>query len=126
MFKALIVEDNLLIRQSLNELLSLRFPFIAIAEAEDAKHAIEKVDNFEPDLVFMDINLPDGNGLALTRTIKADHSGMTVVVITSHDIPEYRQAAILSGASYFISKGSMSAEEMFTLVETILSKQNFH
>lgn len=126
MFKALIVEDNTIFRQSLNEVLSLRFPSMAIAEAADSKDAMEKIDSFKPDLVFMDVKLPDGNGLSLTKIIKADHSGTIVIVITAYDIPEYRQAALQAGASYFIPKGSLSAEEIQTVVETILNSQNYH
>jgi DNA-binding NarL/FixJ family response regulator len=126
MFKTLIVEDNTVFRQSLNATLSSRFPYMLIAEAADVKHAMERIDDFEPDLVFMDINLPDGNGLSLTRIIKADHCGTIVIVITAHDIPEYRQAALQSGASYFIPKGSMSGKEILTVVETIMNSCSVH
>lgn len=126
MFKTLIVEDNTVFRESLNEILSSRFPSMAIAEAMDVKDAMEKVDSFKPDLVFMDVKLPDGNGLSVTRVIKADHTGTIVIVITAFDIPEYRQAAFQAGASYFIPKGSLFGEEILTVVETILNKQNYH
>lgn len=126
MFKTLIVEDNTVFRQSLNAELSLRFPSMAIAEAADGKDAMEKIDSFKPDLVFMDVKLPDGNGLNLTKVIKADHSGTIVIVITAYDLPEYRQAALQAGASYFIPKGSWSGDEILAVVETIMISQNYH
>lgn len=126
MFKALIVEDNTIFRQSLNEVLSARFPAMAIAEAADGKDAMEMVDSFKPDLVFMDINLPDENGLSLTKIIKADYSGTTVIVITAYDLPEYRQAAFQAGASYFIAKGALSREELLAVVDAVLTSQNYH
>ncbi|MGZ8983686.1 MAG: response regulator [Methylotenera sp.] len=126
MFKTLIVEDNTAFRQSLNEVLSSHFPSMTIEEAADAKGAMESVDSFKPDLVFMDVKLPDGNGLSLTSIIKADHSSIIVIVITGYDIPEYRQAAFQAGASYFISKDSLSGEEIQAVVETIWKSQNYH
>ena len=126
MFKALIVEDNMDFRQTLNEVLSSSFPSMAIAEAADGKDAMEMIDSFKPDLVFMDVKLPDGNGLSLTKIIKADRSGTIVIVITAYDIPEYRQAAMQAGASYFIPKGALSREEVLAIVESILIGQNYH
>ena len=126
MFKTLIVEDNMVFRNSLNEILSLGFPCMEIEEAENGQDAMEKMDRFEPDLVFMDIKLPDGNGLSLTRTIKADHSDTTVIVITAYDVLEYRHAAFKSGASYFIPKDSLCGEEILEAVKTILSSQKYH
>lgn len=128
MFKTLIVEDNSVFRQSLNEVLSARFPSMAIAEAADGKDAMSMVDSFRPDLVFMDVNLPDGNGLNLTKIIKADHSGTIVIVITAYDVPEYRQAAFQAGASYFIAKGALSREDMLAIVEKflVIISQKFH
>jgi len=126
MFKALIVEDNTIFRQSLNEVLHTRFPSMSIAEAIDGKDALEMVDSFKPDLIFMDINLPDDNGLSLTKIIKTDHSGTIVIVITAYDLPEYRQAALQAGASYFIPKGSLSRKEVLAVVESILTEQKYH
>jgi len=126
MFKALIVEDNTIFRQSLNEILSVRFPSMSIAEAANGKDAMTKVDGFMPDLIFMDIKLPDENGLSLTKIIKSDHANTVVIVITAYDIPEYRQAAYQSGASYFIPKGTLSGDEVLGIVETIMNSQHHH
>lgn len=126
MFKALIVEDNMDFRQTLNEVLSSSFPSMAIAEAADSKDAMELINSFKPDLVFMDVKLPDGNGLSLTKIIKADRSGTIVIVITAYDLPEYRQAAMQAGASYFIPKGALSREEVLAIVESILIGQDYH
>lgn len=121
MFKTLIVEDNAVFRQSLVETLSSRFPTMAIHEAGNGKVAMQQVNDFDPDLVFMDIKLPDENGLNLTRSIKAAHSATSVVIITTHDIPEYREAARLCGACHFIPKGSSSGDDILTLVESIMA-----
>jgi DNA-binding NarL/FixJ family response regulator len=120
MFKALIVEDHAVFRQSLSLILSSRFPSMSLAEAGTGKIALEQVEDFEPDLVFMDINLPDENGLTLTRTIKADYADTTVFIITSYDLPEYRQAAFEAGASQFIPKSLLSENDILKLVDSVM------
>jgi len=117
----LIVEDNATFRQSLKELLSVRFPSMSIDEAADGKEALLKVDSNIPDLIFMDIKLPGTNGLELTRRIKADHRDVEVIVLTSYDLPEYREAAYRSGASYFFTKGTATSDEITMVVNSILS-----
>ena len=126
MFKTLIVEDNEAFRQSLSEILSMRFPSMTIAEAGDANSVQEQMDNLIPDLVLMDIKLPDGNGLSLTRSIKSNHADTIVIVITAYDIPEYRHAAFKAGASYFIPKSSFADDDILGLVETIVSSREYH
>lgn len=122
MFKTLVVEDNRTFRQSLKELLFARFPFMEIGEAADGKEALKKVDALEPNLIFVDIKLPGENGLELTKRIKLDHPKVTIIILTSYDLPEYRQAADRCGANYFISK-DISTEELVKLVQLILSEK---
>ena len=83
---------------------------------------MEQIQTFEPNLVFMDINLPDENGFILTRTIKAKHADTTVIIITAYDLPEYRQASFDAGASYFIPKGTLGEEEVLKMVESAMAE----
>ena len=122
MYKALIVEDHADFRQSLNQILRSRFPALAIAEAGTGKAALVQIEEFKPDLVFMDINLPDENGFSLTKTIKATHSNTAVIIITAYDLPEYRQAAFEAGASRFIPKGTLGGEDVLKLVESVMAE----
>jgi len=117
----LIVEDNSMFRQSLRELLSLRFPTLEIAEAANEEEALGTLSREKPDLIFMDIKLAGGSGLELTRTIKANNSGVHVVILTSYDIPEYREAAFQCGASYFFTKGRACSEEIADVVKSTLA-----
>ena len=59
-FKTLIVEDNVSFRQTLLEILAIRFPFMSIKEAGDGDEAFKEIDLSTPDLIFMDIKLPGG------------------------------------------------------------------
>lgn len=122
MLKTLIVEDNAPFRQSLREMLCERFPAMVVDEAENGEEAMQKVEESLPHLVFVDIKLPDENGLEVTRKIKARHSATKVIILTSYDLPEYREAADQYGADYFLAKGSSSREEIMALVDDISSK----
>jgi DNA-binding NarL/FixJ family response regulator len=116
---ALIIEDNATYRQSLRHLLGGRFPSIQIAEASDGEEALHHLSR-SFDLVFVDIRLPDVNGLDLTKTIKSLFVDSMVCVITSYDILEYREAAFHSGADHFMVKGESTEKEIIGLVESWL------
>jgi two-component system, response regulator YesN len=115
-FKILIVEDSRLFRQVFRETLHTRFPSFEIHEAADGKEALQLIEKVLPHLVFMDIQLPEVNGLELTRKIKIRHPEITSVIFTGYD-SEYREAARQS-ANYFLSKRSTS-EDVFKLIENI-------
>ena len=123
MFKTLIVEDNTAFRQSLKATLGSEFALMVIEEAVDGKEAMEKVATFRPDLIFMDIKLPGETGLDLTKKIKKDHNHIVIIILTSYDLPEYREAGRRYGADHFISKGSSTREEILELVRSISSSR---
>ncbi len=121
--KILIVEDNDHFRQTLRSLLDARFPLMTFEEARDGSEALEKVSAFDPDLIFMDIKLPGQSGLELTKRIRHSNAEVKIIILTSYDLPEYREAARVGGANHFVSKGSSKAEEILALVETMLSEK---
>ena len=123
MCKILIVEDNDHFRQTLRSLLDARFPSMTFEEARDGSEALEKVRAFDPDLIFMDIKLPGQSGLDLTKRIRHSNAEVKIIILTSYDLPEYREAARVGGADHFVSKGSSKAEEILALVETLLSEK---
>ncbi len=118
MFRTLLVEDSRSFRSATREMLQSNFPSMGIEEAESGGQALQKLGFLEPDLVFMDIKLPDVNGVGLTKDIKLGHAGVVVVILSSYDLPEYRQAAFRAGADCFISKDSP------TCMEDILARVN--
>lgn len=120
MLNALIVEDNAVYRQSLHQLLAGRFPSMQIAEAADGEEALRHALSRRFDLIFMDIQLPDGNGLDLTKTMKSIFVDSMICVITSYDILEYREAAFCNGADHFMVKGESTEAEMIDLIESLL------
>jgi DNA-binding NarL/FixJ family response regulator len=122
----MLVEDSPSFRQLVKANLKDQFPSMDITEAADGVEALKKIDSHPPNLILMDITLPGEDGLELTRKIKADYPGVIVIILTSHDSPVYRQAAIRSKANYFLSKGSIATDEIFKLVKSILLAKGFH
>lgn len=123
MLRILLVEDDSVFRLTLRKILENRFPSLTLDEASDGVEAFTKIHADVPDLIFMDIKLPGENGLELTQKVKDLYPGVVVIVLTSHDLPEYRQAAIAKGANHFLSKHASSTEEILGLVETLSSQR---
>ena len=119
--KILLVEDNVAFRRTLKQSLHRCFPRMIIAEAGDGEEAIGKIDTLLPNLIFMDINLPGENGLELTRKIKTTHPETPIIILTSYDLPEYRQVAYENGANSFLVKGCFALKELITMVESLIS-----
>jgi DNA-binding NarL/FixJ family response regulator len=120
-FKILLVEDNVAFRRVLKQSLREFFPCVIIGEAGDGEEALRKIETILPSLIFMDIDLPGEDGLELTRKIKATHPETAIIILTSHDLPEYRQLAYERGAYNFLVKGSSALGELITEVESLLS-----
>ncbi len=123
MINVLIAEDNAAYRQSLHHVLTGRFPFMQITESGDGMDTLHQALSRHYDLIFMDIRLPQGNGLDLTRAIKAVFVDSTICVITSYDLPEYREAAFRNGADRFMVKGDSTGEEIVAMVESLLQER---
>ena len=108
-FKVLIVEDSGYFRQLLKETLQSGFPEMEILEAVDGEQALKKITALLPHLVFMDIRLPGESGLEITRKIKAQYPDISVIILTSYDLPEYREAAKRSVSMTMNSTGSLNS-----------------
>jgi len=126
MAKILIVEDNIFFRELLKETLNSRFPSVDVFEASDGKEALQKIETHLPNLIFMDIKLPEESGLELTKKIKARYPDVVIIILTSYDLPEYREAAHQYKADHFLAKGSATKEEILRLVDSILKDPNIH
>ena len=118
--RVLVVEDSTIFRTLLKETLQSRFPSMEILEAADGEGAMRQIAAHLPDLIFKDVKLPGENGLDLTARIKAEYPQVIVVVLTSYDTPEYREAAVKAKADHFLAKGSSSREGILALVESAL------
>jgi DNA-binding NarL/FixJ family response regulator len=124
MFNIMLVEDAVIYRKVIRDTLSQELPSAKITEAGNGREALSQLTPTPPDLIFMDIRLPDENGLNLTRKIKANHPDTTIVILSSLDFPEYREAFNQSGASGYIVKGSAKLGGISTMVKCFDKAKN--
>lgn len=113
----MLVEDNILFRQMFKGGLLSEFPSTKVIEAGNGEEAFKELASYPIDLIFMDIGLPGGNGLELTRKIKAKHHDLPIIIVTSYDLPEYREAAVKCGAGGFIGKYSFNIETISAMIK---------
>jgi DNA-binding NarL/FixJ family response regulator len=119
--KILIVDDNPILRETVRSVLESKHQALRIDEAGNAKEAYARIRDQLPDLILMDIGLPDANGLQLTRRIKDLYPQIFVVIFTNYDQPEYRKAACENGADFFLSKSSPDATKLDTITKSLLA-----
>ena len=106
----LIVEDHEGLRLLLSGMVSEHFSEWDCLEARDGEEAVATASIHLPDIVLMDIGLPKMNGIEATRRIKEAVPKARVVMVTSHEAPEYEKAAMLAGASAYVLKDRMNSE----------------
>jgi DNA-binding NarL/FixJ family response regulator len=93
-----------------------------VGRALSGRDALEQVTQLQPDLVLMDVAMPNMNGLEATRRIKTQADAPHVVILTLHDTPEYRAAAEAVGADNFVSKAEFNAQ-MLPLIRTLCDEK---
>ena len=89
MVKILIVEDHRSFRETLKQYLNGELSWMILEEAANGREAMEKVGSFRPDLIFMDIRLPEASGLELTKKITANYPDTKIIIMTGHDSMGY-------------------------------------
>jgi DNA-binding NarL/FixJ family response regulator len=119
MVNILLVEDNRFFREEFKKRLLEYFPTLVIEEAGDGNEALQKINKVLFQLIFMDIRLPGVNGLKITQKVKTDFPSIKIAILTSYDLPEYRQAAIQYGADGFLVKNLLNWDEVETLVRLV-------
>jgi DNA-binding NarL/FixJ family response regulator len=117
-YRLLVVDDHEVVRQGLVALLDRRAGFQVVAEAGTVSEAIDQARKFRPDLVIMDVRLPDGTGIEACREIRAELPDTRVVILTSFPDEEAVLAAIVAGASGYLLK-QIRARDLVSALETV-------
>jgi len=113
--RILIADDHPLFRDGLRSLLQSQGHEV-VGEARDGKQAVELALNLRPDLVLMDVSMPEMDGVAATRELTARQPDIKVVILTASDQDETLFDAIKAGAQGYLLK-NLEAEELFTLLD---------
>ncbi len=114
----LVVDDHEVVRQGLVALLDRRAGFHVVAEAGTAAEALEQARRFQPNLVVMDVRLPDGSGIEACRDIRSEMPDTRVVMLTSYPDEDAVLAAIVAGASGYLLK-QVRARDLVAALETV-------
>jgi DNA-binding NarL/FixJ family response regulator len=108
--RVLLVDDDPLVRSGLRMMLAGAEQVEVVAEAEDGRGVLPAVDLHRPDVVLMDIRMPQLDGIAATRLLRSQPSPPAVVVLTTFDADEYVLRALRAGAAGFLLKDTPPAE----------------
>ena len=116
--RLLVVDDHEVVRQGLVAMLDRRPGFQVVAEAGTVAEAIEMARKFEPDLIVMDVRLPDGSGIEACREIRSELPETRVVMLTSYPDEEAVFSAIVAGASGYLLK-QVRARDLVSALEAV-------
>jgi len=114
----LLVDDHEVVRQGLAALLGRRDEFHVVGEAGTVAEAVEAARRFRPDLVIMDVRLPDGSGIEACREIRAELPDTRVVMLTSYPDEDAVLSAIIAGASGYLLK-QVRARDLVAALEAV-------
>ncbi|MGJ3204200.1 response regulator [Geobacillus thermoleovorans] len=110
-----IIDDHQLFREGIKRILEFEGDFEVVAEGSDGNEALSIVETYRPDLVLMDINMPDINGVEATKQLIEAYPDTKVVVLSIHDDENYVMRALQTGATGYLLK-EMDAD---TLIEAV-------
>lgn len=122
--KVMIADDHSLIREGIKQLLEFDGSIEVISEAANGIDCIEKLESFVPDILLLDINMPEKNGLEVLDEIKKKKYDVKVLILTVHNELEYLIKAVDIGVDGYILKDSESAE-LKRAIQAVLAGENY-
>ncbi len=124
--RILLVDDHPIVRQGLRTLLEGRSGWEVVGEASDGTEALIKVEELQPDVVVLDVTMPQMNGLEACRLIQQErkHSGLEVLFVTQHDSPQMMREALDAGARGYVVK-SNAGRDLLEAVEAVSQHRTF-
>src|SRR5262245_60106369 len=122
--KLLLVDDHALVREGIRSSL-VRYPSLTIVgEAENGKDAVRKSRELQPDIILMDLNMPEMSGLEATPVIRKTCPKSKIIILTVHDTKEYVFGLLRAGANGYVRKDT-SPEELVRAVESVARGEAF-
>ncbi|MGP4081186.1 response regulator [Pseudalkalibacillus sp. R45] len=110
MINVMLVDDHAVLRDGLKNIFEMEDDIQVAGEAVNGNEAVEVLKDMKPDVVLLDINLPDKNGVELTAIFKRDYPNIKVLILTMHSMDEYFMAAIREGADGYLLKDAPSVQ----------------
>lgn len=122
--KVLVVDDHAIMRDGIRAMLSVLEDVDVVGEASDGKQALERVQELDPDVVIMDIAMPDMDGIEATRRIRKKNPKTKVLILTQYDNKEYILSAIKAGANGYVPKRALGSD-LVTAVRAVNKGNSF-
>ena len=120
MIKVLIADDQDLIRESLKIVLDMNGDMKVVGLAENGSKVLEFVKKNVPDVILMDIRMPEVDGVLCTKTVKEKYPDVKIIILTTFDDDDYVYHALKYGASGYLLKGC-SVQELTSAIHTVVS-----
>jgi DNA-binding NarL/FixJ family response regulator len=124
LYRIVIADDHAVVRRGLRSLLDSQPSLQVCAEASTGTETLDCVRRFRPDLVVLDLTMPEMNGIAVTRAVREQCSSTDVLVLTMHFSEELAREAIRAGALAYVLKSDADAE-LLTAIDRVRRKQPF-
>lgn len=121
--RVLLADDHALIREGLRVLLEFDPEVSVVAAVANGREAVRVARELHPDVVVMDISMPDLNGIEATRLLRAEHAAMQVVVVSMHSSREHVHQAFAAGALGYLLKESVSAEVLTAIRHALAGRR---
>ena len=122
--RILLADDHDVVRSGLRALLQTSPNFAIVGEAVDGETAVRMAQETKPDVVIMDISMPNLDGIAATKAIKDKLPDVKVVILTVHEDEEYAYQVLRAGASGYVLKNA-GKKDIFKAIESAVSGQRF-
>lgn len=122
--RILIADDHSVVRSGIRTILQSSPEFTVVAEAEDGEEAVELAAKHKPEVVVMDISMPQLNGIEATAKMKQNDPNIKVIILTVHSDEEYVFQILRAGASGYVLK-SAGKKEIFAAIRSAVSGERF-
>lgn len=116
--KIVIIDDHQLFREGVKRILDFEPSFEVVAEGDDGSEAIQLVEQHQPDVVIMDINMPNINGVEATASLIEKYPESKVIILSIHDDENYVTHALRTGATGYLLK-EMDADALVEAVKVV-------
>ena len=122
--KILLADDHQIIREGLRSLIEKQPGMEVVAQVENGRTAIKLTRKIKPDVIVMDINMPDMNGIDATRQIVAEFPGIKIIAFSMHSDHQFVAGALKAGVSGYLLKDS-AFEELARAIRTVVANQTY-
>ena len=122
--RILLADDHTVIRLGLKLLLERQADFVVVGEAEDGRKAIQLAESLLPDVIVMDVAMPNLNGIEATRQITTARPKVAVVVLSMHSDESYVMRALKAGAKGYLLKDSAEAD-LIQAIRTVVTGKSY-